>query len=437
MPRPNATGSLLVSINGAPIGRLSKARSGAIAFTYDDAWLARETAFPVSLSLPLREDAYSGAPVIAVFDNLLPDNADIRRRLAERARALGTDAFSILSAVGRDCVGAMQFTPESDPPGRPGAPRGRTLSEADVANLIRGLTEKPLGTDVDEDFRISIAGAQEKTALLHVDGEWRAPIGASPTTHILKPQIGVLKNGIDLSHSVENEFLCLKLCEALGLKTADAEIADFEDERVLVVKRFDRLWTDDGRLLRVPQEDCCQALSVPPTLKYENEGGPGIVDLVALLKAGDLPEIDVATFLRAQIIFWAMGATDGHAKNFSVFLKPGGGFQLTPIYDVLTAQPQIEAGQIRLGQAKLAMAIGDKRRYRLDQIAPRHFQQTAKRAGVSETVISRIFEDLFARLDGLDSAMAAHDGVPGAEEFLATVTRQIRRRILLSTVNAE
>lgn len=429
MPKTRTNRDLLVSINGIPIGRLSKARSGAIAFVYDADWLARENAFPVSLSLPLREDAYAGDPVLAVFDNLLPDNPDVRRRLAERARAQGLDAFSILSAVGRDCVGAMQFTPEGVALTQAGPPAGRALNESEIAHLLRHLTDTPLGLNVDEDFRISIAGAQEKTALLFKDGTWRAPVGASPTTHILKPQIGLLNQGIDLSRSVENEFLSLKLCRALGLKTAEAEIQDFEDERVLVVERFDRLWAEDGRLLRLPQEDCCQALGVSPAVKYESDGGPGIVNLLELFRASDRPEQDMQSFLRAQIVFWAMSATDGHAKNFSIFLKPGGGYEMTPIYDVVSAQPHIQADQIKRKHAKLAMAVGAKRYYRLDQIFPRHFVQIATKAGISEKVVKRIFEDLAERAASLDSALSEHQGVTGADEFFSVTGNALKQRL--------
>ncbi len=178
------------------------------------------------------------------------------------------------------------------------------------------------------------------------DGRWFKPTGTTATTHILKPQIGQLPNGIDLSNSVENEYLCLKLLGAFGVPAANVEIAEFGGRRTLIIERFDRLWTRDGRLLRLPQEDTCQALSIAPTKKYQSDGGPGMVEIINLLKGSDTPDTDIATFMRANIIFWILGATDGHAKNFSVFLGPGGRFRMTPLYDVLTAQPSLDADQI-------------------------------------------------------------------------------------------
>lgn len=166
---------------------------------------------PISLSMPLREDRYIGAPVMAVFDNLLPDTDEIRRRVAEKRGAEGTDAFSLLSAIGRDCVGALQFLPGGEEPDPADRLHGDVLRDEDVAGIIANLSSAPLGLGEDEDFRISVAGAQEKTALLWKDGHWMRPHGTTPTTHILKPQIGTLPIGVDLSNSVENEHLCLRL----------------------------------------------------------------------------------------------------------------------------------------------------------------------------------------------------------------------------------
>jgi serine/threonine-protein kinase HipA len=218
---------LNVFLNSRLVGRLRQEASGAIDFTYDAEWLAWAPAIPVSLSLPLREERYIGAPVMAVFDNLLPDNDDIRRTLAARVRADGIDAFSLLGAIGRDCVGALQFLPADMDPGPAGVVDGLRLDTAQVGALLGDLARAPLGLTEDASFRISLAGAQEKTALLFKDGAWWAPTGTTPTTHILKPQIGPA-NGVDLSQSVENEYLCMKLTKAIGLPVADVEIADFD-----------------------------------------------------------------------------------------------------------------------------------------------------------------------------------------------------------------
>ncbi len=223
---------------------------------------------------------------------------------------------------------------------------GEPLNEEQVAALLKNLDVTPLGIRRENDLRISVAGTQGKTALLYHKGQWIAPSGTTPTTLIIKPQIGRLPNGMDLTESVENEFLCLKLMENYGLRMAQAEMTMFNDQKALVIERFDRLWTGDGHLIRLPQEDMCQALSVPPTRKYQSEGGPGITDIMKVLLGSDEPIQDRLDFFKANVLFWLIGATDGHAKNFSISFFPGGRFRMTPFYDVLTVQPNVDAREI-------------------------------------------------------------------------------------------
>jgi serine/threonine-protein kinase HipA len=421
---------LNVLLNNRLVGRLMKAPGGAIEFSYDADWLDWDSAIPVSLSLPLSDERYTGLPVAAVFENLLPDADAIRRRIAERVGAEGSDAYSLLAAIGHDCVGALQFLPDEALPdaglGQAGLVRGEPVGEAGIASILANLGRAPLGLDADDAFRISIAGAQEKTALLFHDGRWHKPLGTTPTTHILKPQIGELPNGIDLTNSVENEFYCLKLLEGFGLPVTRAEIAAFAGRKVLVIERFDRAWSGDGRLLRLPQEDCCQALSVPPELKYQSHGGPGIARILGLLRGSDTPDEDRLTFFKAQILFWLIGATDGHAKNFSIFLGRGGTYRMTPLYDVLTAQPSLDARQIERKQMKLAMSVGASRHDRIDEIHPRHFLQSAEDAGLPKPLARRALDEVAARgakaLAHVETALPAD--FPGfIHESVATALR--------------
>jgi serine/threonine-protein kinase HipA len=397
MPRRRHYAPLRVLLNNRLVGHLNKAASGAVTFQYDPSWLDWEHALPVSLSLPLREDAYRGERVVAVFDNLLPDSDALRRRVAGKVGAAGTDAYSLLAAIGHDCVGALQFLCATDHQvgdNDTAAIAGESLDNEAIETLLNGLVHTPLGLDREDAFRISIAGAQEKTALLWHGGHWLKPHGTTPTTHIFKTQIGTLPNGIDLSNSVENEFYCLKLAAAFDLPVNKANIRTFGATKALVIERFDRRWTSDGRLLRLPQEDCCQALSVPPTRKYQNEGGPSLIDVLDLLKGSDNPATDQATVFKAQILFWLIGATDSHAKNFSLFLGPGGSYHLTPLYDLLTAQPSAATRQIERKQMKLAMSVGTNRHYKIGDIHGRHFIQTGAEAGLPKTLVRNVIEEI-------------------------------------------
>jgi serine/threonine-protein kinase HipA len=399
MPRRSLHPPLKILLNNRLVGYLRKAASGAIEFQYDPGWLSWEHAFPVSLSLPLRDDPYRGAQVGAVFDNLLPDSEVLRRRVAEKVGADGSDAYSLLAAIGRDCVGALQFLGSDDHDHDSQGADGEELDDLEIEKLLKGLDRAPLGLDRDNEFRISVAGVQEKTALLRLGGRWLKPHGTTPTTHIFKTPIGRLPNGIDLSDSLENEFYCLKLARAFGLPVNEAEIQTFGKTPALVIERFDRRWTGDGRLIRLPQEDMCQALSVPPTRKYQSDGGPNLIQLLELLSGSDSPAEDHAAIVKAQIFFLLIGATDGHAKNFSIFLSPGGGFRLTPLYDVLTAQPSLAAGQIERRQFRLALSVGTARHYRMDEIVGRHFVQSGEAAGLPKTLIRDALETMADRAD--------------------------------------
>lgn len=396
MGRKKTYAPLNVFLNTRLVGQLNREKSGAIKFQYVPEWVEWEHAIPVSISLPLRPDQFTGAQVMAVFENLLPDNDPIRRRVAERVGAQGIDAFSLLTEIGKDCIGALQFLGEDQTPQPSDTLTGTVLSEQDIEALLNDLDVTPLGIRSENSFRISVAGAQEKTALLFHNGQWMQPSGTTPTSHIIKPQIGKLHAGIDLSNSVENEYFCLRLLHHFGLPVAHVEMASFGDIKALCVQRFDRLWTDNGKLLRLPQEDCCQALSVSPTGKYQSDGGPGIVDIMDVLRGSDNPMEDRLDFFKANILFWLMGATDGHAKNFSLALSSRGRFKMTPLYDVLSLQTSVDQKRLSHKDFKLAMRVGQSNQYGVERIRGRHFVDTGVQAGLSRRAIKNLFDQVHA-----------------------------------------
>ena len=305
---------------------------------------------------------------------------------------------------------------------------GRPISDDDVARILEDLGRTPLGLTEEGEFRMSIAGAQEKTALLFWNGQWIIPHGSTATTHILKPQIG--RRGIlDFSMSVENEYLCMQFTAALGLPTARTSMMELGGKRVLMVERFDRLWTGDGRLLRLPQEDCCQALSVPPTLKYEADGGPGIGDILTLLKGSDDPEYDQKMFMKAMIVFWLMGATDSHAKNFSVFLGPGGRFHMTPLYDVMSAQPYFDTGQITRNKVKLALSVGKRGHYTVNTIVPRHFIETAEESGMPARTVQALLEELLVQTPEAIDIVLKNLPPNFPEEIASSISEGMKHRL--------
>ncbi|MBI2335555.1 MAG: type II toxin-antitoxin system HipA family toxin [Deltaproteobacteria bacterium] len=419
---------LQVLLNGQQVGTLTRSASGNVAFAYTDKWLQTTGSLPVSQSMPLRESPYQGATVEAYFDNLLPDNDEIRRRLAERMATNSNKAVDLLAAVGRDCIGALQFIPEGEPVSPPGPIQGEVLSEQEIGDLLRHLKTAPLGLDREKEFRISIAGVQEKTALLYWKGRWHRPKGSTPTTHILKPAMGKLSNGIDMSASVQNEWLCLKLAEHFGLRVAKVDIKNFGGINCLVVERFDRLWSQNKKdISRIPQEDLCQALGIPWAQKYESDGGPGIAQIMSFLNASDQRERDRSEFMRAQLVFFLLGAIDGHAKNFSINLLSTG-FYLTPIYDVVTVWPALVARQIEPKQAKQAMAIGNRKHYHLGQIQRRHWEQTAKATGFPARDLEHLLEELRERGQLMEAVVHNFNKFVPAQ-LITTVLIQIKKQL--------
>lgn len=385
--------TLKLLMNNVLVGLLKKMPSGGLQLTYDDDWINQATSIPLSLSLPLAKKKYSGDLVINYFDNLLPDNEGIRKALAQRMAIGSSEVYNLLAAIGRDCVGAIQLVPFEEELKKTIKIQAIPIENKEIATILKNLKSYPLGIKPEEDFRISIAGAQEKTAFLKINNTWSVPQGSTPSSHIFKVQMGLLGNSIDMSESVENEWLCLQICKAFGLPTADAEILDFGGVRALVVKRFDRESTKT-EILRYAQEDFCQIFGIPSHQKYENEGGPGIIKIMEVLTKSDNPQYDKKFFMKSQIIFYVLAAIDGHAKNFSVFIAPEG-IRLTPLYDVMSAHPAIAKGQIQAKKAKLAMAVGKSRHYKISEIFRRHWLQTAKLARFSQAEMEAILDDVY------------------------------------------
>ncbi|BFU59860.1 MULTISPECIES: type II toxin-antitoxin system HipA family toxin [Rodentibacter] len=419
---------LNVAMNGILVGQWRRLKNGATEFQYAEKWLSSIRSRPISLSLPLSSKIYRGDEVYNFFDNLLPDNEHIRSRIQQRFQTNTKTPFDLLSAIGQDCVGAIQLyqynthfvkTVYAEP-----------LSKFDIENTLKNYRTFPLGMELQEDFRISIAGAQEKTALLNRDGQWMRPLHTTPTSHIFKLPIGmVAQNQLDLSNSCENEWLCLRIMQVLGLKVPFSAIEHFGEIKTLIVERFDRRWSEDRKwLIRLPQEDMCQALNIAPARKYESDGGPGILQIMRLLSGSANPNEDRKQFFKAQIVFWLLCAIDGHAKNFSIFLEPKGHYRLTPFYDVISAYPLIETKGLAKQKVKMAMAwYGENKHYLWDKIQLRHIFATAKLAGLAKTVVEDILQEILTCLPKIDHIVISHLPNEVSEPILFGLKKQAQK----------
>jgi serine/threonine-protein kinase HipA len=342
---------LVVILDDVVAGTVTRDERGRLRFDYA-ADYEKSAATPLSLSMPIPVRSHPDRVVTPWLWGLLPDNEAVLGRWARQFHVSPSSPFSLLaSPVGEDCAGAVRFSLPDEVDralGRPGDVVW--LTDDEVAQRLRELKEDStawLGRSFSGQF--SLAGAQAKTALFHRDGRWGVPSGPTPTTHILKPAV----SGFD-DHDL-NEHLCLAAARRAGLIAARTTIAQFGAETAVVVDRYDRVSLGD-RIVRVHQEDLCQALGLPPAKKYQNDGGPGPADVAALLRRAIPPgeaEAAVWRFADALIWNWLIGGTDAHAKNYSVLLADEE-VRLAPLYDVASALPY-DTHERKL---KLAMKVG-------------------------------------------------------------------------------
>ena len=412
MGRKSRTRELAVWVNGQRAGEWKIPTRGEEEFQYDAAWIKSSEGRPLSLSLPISPDnaPIKGRVVAHYFDNLLPDSDPIRQRIQSKFGTDSGNAFDLLAAIGRDCVGAVQLLPNGEPAGDVKTIDAQPLSEAQVeARLKQTTSSTPLRELAEEDFRISIAGAQEKSAFLYHKRKWCKPLGATPTTHIFKLPLGLVGGrNADMRSSLENEWLCSKIVRAYGIPIANCEIGQFGSQKALIVERFDRLLHTSGKYwLRLVQEDFCQALGLPSSRKYEADGGPGIPDLARILRGSQDRENDLEVLLKAQIVFWMMAAGDGHAKNFSIRILSQGRYHLTPLYDVISYWPIVGKGPNNISRhdLKMAMAVrGKSKHYRWGEILRRHFNETAALVGIGESA-EPFIEDVLKRTPNVVASM--------------------------------
>jgi len=379
---------LVAILDGRETGRVMRDDRGKLSFTYNEPWRTAADAYPLSISMPLALAEHGHAKIDPFLWGLLPDNEIVLDHWARKFHVSARNAFGLIACVGEDCAGAVQFVR----PERLEAILGEApppiewLDEAAIAQRLRTLREDHSAWRIPRDTgQFSLAGAQPKTALLFDNNRWGVPSGRVPTTHILKPPTG------EFDGHAENEHFCLELARAGGLPVVDSRIMHFQDEVAIVVERYDRVRTAAG-LRRVHQEDMCQALAIPPTRKYQNEGGPGIRDIVELLRtySANAPE-DVHTFLDAIAYNWLIAGTDAHGKNYALLIGAQTRVRLAPLYDVASVVPYQD---INIDRVKLSMKLGGE--YRLRNISLYHWRRLAQELHVDpDATIQRV--DDFAR----------------------------------------
>lgn len=360
---------LNVYLCGRLAGCLDRADDGSLSFRYDVHYRTSAGTIPISSVLPLSEESFGERDIAAFFSNLLPDES-VRRRIAEILRLTPDDTFGLLRLIGGDCAGAVAFYEPGRAPSVPLRPRFRELSEKEASALLKDLANRPLG--IDEEFRgISGAGAQDKLIVCLRDGKVLLPLDGTPSTHIIKP-------GIErYPESVFNEWFCMTLSRACGFETADCAIVRLGGDPYYVTTRYDRV-AGKGGVRRLHQEDFCQLLKCRPEIKYQDQGGPSIVDCARLLQDLRLPASDIISFVDRVVFNFLIGNGDAHGKNFSVIYRERRP-RLAPVYDALctAVYPAIAR--------KMAMKVDGKFDFRW--VSRGKFVRTFARAGIGEKIV--------------------------------------------------
>ena len=378
---------IVAILDSREIGRVVPDNRGRLSFTYNEQWRTADAAYPLSLSMSLALAEHGNGKIDPYLWGLLPDNEIVLDGWAQKYHVSARNAFALIASVGEDCAGAVQFVhPELvEPMLAEASPPIEWLDENGVADRLRALREDHAAWRIPRDTgQFSLAGAQPKTALLLDNGRWGVPSGRVPTTHILKPPSG------DFEGHVENEHFCMELARSLDIPVANSQIMRFRDEIVFVTERYDRIRTEAG-FRRVHQEDICQALAIYPTRKYENQEGPGILDIVELLRTYSTnASEDIRTFINAIAYNWLIAGTDAHGKNYSMLIGAGQ-VRLAPLYDVASVLPYPD---IDIEKAKLSMKLGGE--YCLRNIYKNNWGKLAEQLRMGpDGLISRV--DDFAR----------------------------------------
>jgi serine/threonine-protein kinase HipA len=401
---------------GQPVGILSLV-GGRLSFAYSHDWLAQADAVALSQSLPLSPGSFDDLQCRAFFAGLLPEG-HLRRLIAQQCQVSSQNDFALLNAIGGECAGAITFLPLGHSvPAAEGA-EVEWLDETQLITLLDELPRRPMLAGHDG-IRLSLAGAQDKLPVVFDGVRTGLPKGGQPSTHILKPAIAAVED------SVHNEGFCLKLAQAMGMPTAQAQILQVHDRQVLLVARYDRVLSANGRPMRLHQEDFCQALGVVPEMKYQNEGGPDLRACFDLLRKATRPSAPELLRLLDAVVFNALvGNHDAHAKNFSLLYEAGTAPKLAPLYDLLSTAVYDHL------TPKMAMKLGSK--YKFNEVQSRHWDQFAQACGLSRAQtkkrVLRMAQDLPAAARRLKAS-----GPFAGQAIVSTIAALIEQRSALTT----
>jgi serine/threonine-protein kinase HipA len=377
---------------GNKAGQLVQDDSGRLQFAYNADYLGSKQPRPLSVSMPVGAAEFEDRVARPFFAGLLPEDL-IRRKVAKLLGVSEKNPFSMLEVIGGECAGALSLYPEGTPPHKENPDDIQILDEKHLDEIFEHLKRRPLFAGEDG-VRLSLAGAQDKLAVRLIGDKLALMRGGAPTTHILKT---LISDRHDVTDSVHNELFCLMLAARCGLSVPQAQMRRTPNQPYLLVERYDRRWQGND-VVRLHQEDFCQALSIPPENKYEREGGPGISTCLDEIQKHSIePLPDRLAFLNVVIFNYLIGNSDAHGKNFSLLYEEGKP-RLAQAYDLLSTAVYPELA------TKMAMKIGGK--YDPDEVYLRHWHRLVPDTAVARKAIEKSLADMATT--ALDQATKLH-----------------------------
>lgn len=415
---------LLAIIEGNVTGAVHADKAGRLSLDYEASWRESPQGHSMSVSMPLAQFTHPHKPVLSYLWNLLPENPNVLQRWGQQYHVSAANPFKLLAHVGADVPGAAQFIPPERLEEIQSAqqPTIEWMTIDELGERLRQLREDIAAVRRPGDIgKMSLPGAQAKTAYYwdkHVN-RWGVPGGRTPTTHIIKPCVP----GFD--GLVENEHLCQDIAARLGMPAATSHVLAF-DQTYIVVERYDRLPPPGGSsfVQRIHQEDICQALGLMPGKKYQEDGGPGIAQIVTLIRrVSSDPEVDVDRFLRANMFNWLIGGTDAHAKNYSLLIGAGDEIRLAPLYDLSSQLPYPD-----LIEQRVAMKIGDH--YDIGRVGIADWRKLARDCTIEEERVLTLLTDLAKALPDEISAACERALIEGlSESIIAPLAQKLIKHV--------
>jgi serine/threonine-protein kinase HipA len=365
---------LSIRLLGNPVGTLEQTPEGKKIFTYNSDVLT-----PISLSMPVRKEPYGEKTCEAFFGGLLPESDTARQLIGKKYSVSANNSFALLRAIGSDCAGAISCHEMDEPTQPQSVPlSGKIISEDDLYQHIKELPKNPLFMNV-KGLRLSLAGVQDKAAICLIDNKIAFPENGCPTTHILKPESSHF-DGL-----AENEYFVMKIAKRIGLMVPEVELRKINDITFLLIERYDRR-IKNNFIERIHQEDFCQALGMPTSKKYQNEGGPNFKNCFDLLNNTTQPAIDRNRLVSALIFNYFIGNMDAHSKNFSILHDARSTIRMAPFYDMVCTRAYKNLS------TKMAMKIGSK--YDADDVEPKHWEELCEQIGYRYIALKNLIEAL-------------------------------------------